>query len=392
MQRKKKFLRRRLMSKILFISNETNRITSFATASIAASHALGMDFYQVANWHDTDPEFISSEEKKYGIRINNFCISRNPFAKCNLTAYKEIVDLIKKEKIDYIHCNTPTGGLLGRLAGKECKVKKVIYQAHGFHFYQGAPKKNWLMYYPIEKRLARYTDALITINSEDYTLAKNKFKLRNNGKVYYVPGVGIDVEEFKKIEADNEDKRAEFGLKDSDFICISAGDLVARKNYETAIRAIEKVADKNVHYLICGIGPEEESLRKLSVEKGVENRVHFLGYRKDVRELMKISDLFLFTSHQEGLPRSTMEAMASGLPCVVSKIRGNVDLVDEGKGGFLLAPTDADGFASAIEKLYGSQAMQNEMRGYNLEKIKEFDSSVVEEEIKNIYRNTLQTR
>ncbi len=392
MQRKKKFLRRHLMSKILFISNETNRITSFATASIAASHALGMDFYQVANWHDTDPEFISSEEKKYGIRINNFCISRNPFAKCNLTAYKEIVDLIKKEKIDYIHCNTPTGGLLGRLAGKECKVKKVIYQAHGFHFYQGAPKKNWLMYYPIEKRLARYTDALITINSEDYTLAKNKFKLRNNGKVYYVHGVGIDTTQFKKSNELRSKKRAELGLNDDCFVLISVGELNTNKNNSIVISVMEKLHRMNIHYVLCGVGDKQDELQRQADIAGLHDNVHFLGYRKDVKDLYQAADCFVMPSFREGLSRSIMEAMASGLPCVVSKIRGNVDLVDEGKGGFLLAPTDADGFASAIEKLYGSQALQNEMRGYNLEKIKEFDSSVVEEEIKNIYRNTLQTR
>ena len=184
------------MSKILFISNISNRITTFVTASIAAAHSLDLDFYQAANWNDAEPMQIDKDEKEYNIKIKNVPISRNPLSKANLIAYKELVEFIKKENIDYIHCNTPTGGILGRLAGKKCKVKKVIYQAHGFHFYKGAPKKNWLAYYPVEKWLAHHTDALITINSEDFELAKTKLKLRRNGKVYYVPGVGIDTTQY----------------------------------------------------------------------------------------------------------------------------------------------------------------------------------------------------
>ncbi len=377
------------MSKILFISNVTNRITSFATASIAASHNLGLEFFQAANWRDTDPEFIRSEEKKYDIKINNFCISRNPFASSNLTAYREIVDLIKRENIDFIHCNTPTGGILGRMAGKKCGVKKVIYQAHGFHFYQGAPKKNWAVYYPIEKMLARYTDAIITINKEDYELAKKNFRLRGNGSVYYVPGVGIDLSQFeinKKIRAE---KRAELGLSDTDFVIISVGELNGNKNNAVIISAMEKLRKDNVHYVLCGVGDRQDELQRSADGAGLHGNVHFLGYRKDVKELYQAADCFVMPSFREGLSRSVMEAMASGLPCVVSKIRGNTDLIEDGRGGFLLAPTDADGFASAIERLCGDRALCDEMSRYNLEKIKEFDVSVVEDGLTKIYKNTL---
>ncbi|HAX84077.1 MAG TPA: glycosyltransferase family 1 protein [Ruminococcaceae bacterium] len=387
--RKKRLPRRSEMSKILFISNVTNRITSFATASIAASHNLGLEFFQAANWRDTDPEFIRSEEKKYDIKINNFCISRNPFASSNLTAYREIVDLIKRENIDFIHCNTPTGGILGRMAGKKCGVKKVIYQAHGFHFYQGAPKKNWAVYYPIEKMLARYTDAIITINKEDYELAKKNFRLRGNGSVYYVPGVGIDLSQFeinKKIRAE---KRAELGLSDTDFVIISVGELNGNKNNAVIISAMEKLRKDNVHYVLCGVGDRQDELQRSADGAGLHGNVHFLGYRKDVKELYQAADCFVMPSFREGLSRSVMEAMASGLPCVVSKIRGNTDLIEDGRGGFLLAPTDADGFASAIERLCGDRALCDEMSRYNLEKIKEFDVSVVEDGLTKIYKNTL---
>lgn len=377
-----------MMSKILFISNVTNRITSFATAGIAAAHNLGMEFCQVANWRDTDPEFIRSEEEKFGIKINNFSISRNPFAKSNLKAYGDIVDLIEREKIDYIHCNTPTGGMLGRLAGKKCGVKKVIYQAHGFHFYEGAPKKNWLIYYPIEKMLARYTDAMITINQEDFALAKSRFKLRNNGSVYYVPGVGIDTSQYEIGENVRSEKRAELGFGSEDFVLISVGELNANKNNGVIISAMEKLRRDNLHYVLCGVGEKQAELQAQADSAGLHDKVHFLGYRSDVRELYRAADCFVMPSLREGLSRSIMEAMASGLPCVVSKIRGNTDLITQDRGGYLCKPTDIEGFSAAIDRLCGESRLCGEMSRYNLEKIKEFDSSVVVDELTRIYKNT----
>ena len=380
------------MSKILFISNISNRITTFVTASIAAAHSLNMDFYQAANWRDADPSQIATDEIAYDIKIKSVPISRNPFAKTNFTAYKELVAFIKQENIDYIHCNTPTGGILGRLAGKKCKVKKVIYQAHGFHFYKEAPKKNWLVYYPVEKWLAKFTDALITINKEDFELAKNKFSLRNNGKVYFVPGVGIDTEQYITDENIRNEKRNELGLKESDIALISMGDLIERKNYDTAVRAVAETGNADIHYFICGKGPEENNLKSLAEALGIKNQIHFLGFRSDIKELLNAVDIFLFTTKQEGLPRSMMEAMASGLPCVASNIRGNTDLVENSRNGFLCSPCDSKQFADAISKLSENRELREKMSKENLIKIKEYDISVVEKEIENIYSEVLNIK
>ena len=377
------------MSKVLFITNMANKIGSFSISSITAAHDLGMEFYQIANWQNTDPSKIAVEEKTYDIKIKSIPISRNPFARTNWTAYRELIAFIKQENIDYIHCNTPTGGILGRLAGKKCKVKKIIYQAHGFHFYKGAPKKNWLLYYPIEKWLARYTDAVITINKEDFEFAKKKFKLRNHGKVYYVPGVGIDVAQYNLTENDRENKRRELGLSENDVALISMGDLIDRKNYDTAIRAVAEASEPALQYFICGKGPEEERLKELADNLGIAKQVHFLGFRSDIRELLNAADVFLFTTKQEGLPRSMMEAMASGLPCIASRIRGNTDLLDGTGGGFLCSPCDSKQFADAISKLSENRELREKMSKENLIKIKEYDISVVEKEIENIYSEVL---
>ncbi len=373
------------MSKILFISNISNRITTFVTASIAAAHSLNMDFYQAANWQDADPSQIATNEIAYDIKIKSVPISRNPLAKTNFTAYKELVAFIKQENIDYIHCNTPTGGILGRLAGKKCKVKKVIYQAHGFHFYKGAPKINWLVYYPVEKWLAHYTDALITINSEDFELAKAKFKLRKNGKVYYVPGVGIDTSQYNLSEKSREEKRRELGLGEDDVALISIGDLIERKNYATAIRSISETNEPKLQYFICGKGPEEENLKELAESLGVTKQIHFLGFRSDIKELLAAADIFLFTTKQEGLPRSMMEAMASGLPCIASKIRGNTDLLDGTEGGFLCETTDTAAYAEKLKLLANDKDLREVMGKNNLIAIQKFSTETVNEELRKVY-------
>lgn len=370
------------MSKILFISNISNRISSFVTASISAAHSLNIDFYQTANWQSSSKMQISADEQEYGIKIKSVPISRDPFAITNFTALKELSEFINQEKIDYIHCNTPVGGLLGRLAGKKCGVKKVIYQAHGFHFYKGAPLKNWLLYYPVEKWLARYTDALITINQEDYELAKRKMKLRNGGKVYYVPGVGIDVKKFSETTVDRCTKRRELGIPEDAVLLLSVGELNHNKNHETVIRAI---ADMNVYYIIAGKGDLQPHLKKLIDTLGLADRVKLLGFRGDVKELYEAADIFVFPSFREGLSVSVMEAMASGLPCVASKIRGNTDLLEKTEGGFLCDPHNAADFAEKLNLLAASAELREKMGRTNRMTIQKFSTETVIKEMQKIY-------
>lgn len=306
----------------------------------------------------------------------------------NIIAIKSLCQIIKDNDIQVIHCNTPVGGMVGRLCGQYYHVKHIIYTAHGFHFYKGAPLINRTLFKWAEQIMARWTDVIITMNQEDYEAAK-KFNLRRGGKVFKVHGVGINLAEYESIEVDRHLKRKELGLLDSDFVCISAGDIVARKNYKTAIKALAKIKKSNIHYLICGVGPEKELLEEETKKLGLERYVHFLGFRNDVKELLNISDLFLFTSLQEGLPRSLMEAMAVGLPVVASSIRGNIDLIEDGVGGYLIDPYDIDGIGKAIEKLLSDENVRLRMRKANLIKIRDFDISIVNKEIRRIYKQVL---
>lgn len=374
--------------KILYITNLSKGVSSFSISSVLTSKLLNLEFHLAGNFKRTTDEKLLKDEEKYGIKIHQIDFDRNPLNFKNLIAFKQIINLMKKEKFDIIHCNTPVGGVYGRLAAKICGIRKVIYQVHGFHFYKGASKLNWLVYYPIEKILAHLTDALVTINFEDYNMSK-KFKLRNSGKSYYVPGVGIDLENYQGIVNDNKKLKNELKLKTEDIVCISMGDLIKRKNYKIAIEAIFKTNNKNIHYLICGKGPEEENLKKLCKRLNVEEQVHFLGFRSDVKELLQISDIFLFTTLQEGMPRSMMEAMASGLPCVASKIRGNIDLLEDGRGGFLVEPTDSENFAQKLNLLANDMNLRTKMKKYNLKRVTKFDIKKVENNLNQVYQTVI---
>jgi glycosyltransferase involved in cell wall biosynthesis len=282
------------MSKLLFISNASRGVGSFCLSSLLSAKKNGVDFFYAANFAGSSLDKIKEDEEKYGITIINVPICRSPFSLKNINAYKILNHFINEQKIDYIHCNTPVGGLLGRLLGKNKNIKKVIYEVHGFHFYKGASLKKWFVYYPVEKWLAKKTDVLITINKEDYELANKKFCLRNNGKIVFIPGVGIDLSNYESNAFDRKAKRNEFGFDENDIVLISMGDLIKRKNYKVSIDAIAKVRSNNIHLLICGDGPEKMSLQKLINKKKLENKVKLLGYRNDVKQLLNASDIYLF--------------------------------------------------------------------------------------------------
>lgn len=307
----------------------------------------------------------------------------------NKIAFRNCSKVLKENNIEVIHCNTPIGGLVGRLCGRKYRVGKIIYTAHGFHFYKGAPLFNRTILKWAEMFMARWTDAIITMNQEDYEAAK-KFKLRKGGKVYFVHGVGITLSDFDGLNALRHQKRNELEVKGDDIVLISMGDLVPRKNYDTAIRAISKANNPHIQYFICGKGPEEDSLKQLAENLGVARQIHFLGFRSDIKELLAASDIFLFTTKQEGLPRSMMEAMASGLPCIASKIRGNTDLLENTEGGYLCDTNDVSSYAEKINILAFDKELRETMGRNNLITIQKFSTETVNEEIRKIYESELK--
>ena len=288
-----------------------------------------------------EPHIIPNCDKFYDINFARF-----PFSIANIKAYKQLKKIIKENNYYIIHCHTPVAGVLTRLAARNCKNTTVIYTAHGFHFFKGAPLLNWLIYYPVECFCAMFTDKLITINKEDYERAM-QFKLRNNGNVYYVPGVGIDIEKIRNTKVDVQQKKKELGIPENIPVLLSVGELNKNKNHIVVLNALSKLQEKRFVYLICGRGILKEYLEEKIKELRLNNNVKLLGYRNDITEILKIANLFIFPSKREGLPVSLIEAMAAGLPAIASNVRGNRDLISKEN---LFEPDDADALVRLIEK------------------------------------------
>ena len=318
-----------------------------------------------------------------GVSVTHVPIPRKIYdIKGIFKSIKQIRKMCKKEKYALMHCQSPIGSVVARVAAIKARKNgmKVIYTAHGFHFYKGAPKKNWIIFYPIEKVFSYVTDVLITINKEDYTFAK---KHMNAKQVEYLPGVGIDTEKFWLENFGEETKRAELGITKNDLMILSVGELNKNKNQEVIIRAIAKLNDSRIHYFIAGRGDKEKYLRNLAKSLGVN--LQLLGYRTDIIELLNTADIFALPSLREGLSVALMEAMSAGLPCIVSRIRGNVDLIEEGKGGYLCEPDDVDGFKNRIGELMFKSKKKTEFSKFNRERITFFDIKEINDKMKLIY-------
>lgn len=378
--------------KLLYVTSQSGRrINGFMRSAIIAAKRLDIDFTIASNMDKADKELYIEDCETYGIKAKHIDFDRNPLAMKNYThAKKQLLDFMRQEKFDVVHCNTPIGGVIGRICAKEAKIPYVIYQAHGFHFWDGAPLKNWICYYSVERYLAHLTDMLITINNEDYNRAK-KFTLKNNGVVVKVPGVGVDLSKFDMSLRDLKEKqtirmslRKLWEIDINAIIYISVGELNENKNHEVAIRALAKTKNKDFYYVVCGEGNKKEYLIDLAEKLGVRDRVRFLGYQSNIAEILLACDCFLFTSFREGLPGSLMEAMASGLPCIASKIRGCVDLLEESK--YLFNPNNPNELSDMMISIMKKEESRREIEK-NSKRVVSFNLNNAVESLKKLYES-----
>lgn len=322
---------------------------------------------------------INNTYTDIGCKVNDLPFSRNPLKPINISAYKKLRKLVEDGGYDIVHCHTPVAAACTRFACRKARKNgtKVFYTAHGFHFYKGAPLKNWIIYYTVEKLCSYFTDKLITINKEDYELAQNKLKAKS---IAYVPGVGIDTAYFAQKKVDKSLKRKEINVPENSFLMLSVGELNSNKNHKSVIEAMTRI-DKDVHYVIAGEGNLRKDILCLANKSGLADRVHLLGYRKDVDELYKAADCFVHPSFREGLPVSVMEAIASGLPVIASEIRGNNDLITC-ETGYLFKPSDINGLCRAFDELKNDISL-NKVK-YNTE-IQSYDRLTINKQIFNLY-------
>lgn len=360
-------------------------IEQFNKNNILILEDMGYEVHVVGNWKEGNPisderleqfkEWLSEHNGKWF----HIPATRKPYdLKNNYVAYKEVVRLIIEYEYEFIHCHTPIGSVIGRVAAHFTKTK-IIYTAHGFHFYKGAPLLNWLLYYPVERILSRWTDILILINKEDFARANKKFSANDT---IYVKGVGIDRE---RIMPKNVcDIRTALSIPENGIVFLSVGELNKNKNHRIVLEAMAKIRNKDIYYLICGTGSLMRKLKCSINELGLDKNVFLLGYQMDMASFYRCADVFILPSYREGLSVALMEAMAAGLPILCSQIRGNTDLVRNGTNGYLFNPDSAEEVVLKMKRILNKD-IRDKMSISNKRDIEAYYEEAVCEQYKKIY-------
>ena len=372
------------MKKVLLTATVQSHIVQFHKPLIELLHEYGYEVHVAARNNLAEKNGLKLD---FVDRVYDIPFSRSPKSLDNLKAYSHIKRILKNEYYDVVHCNTPMAGIVTRLATRKTRKRgtRVVYTAHGFHFYKGAPIKNWILFYPIERIMAKYCDTLITITKEDYRLAKNQFPTN----VEHIHGVGVYTDRYHPVPEEKQLLLRQMeGLKDSDFVILCTGELNKNKNQKTLILVAQKLRKETSDFviLLAGNGPTECSLKKQIKELGVEKHVRMLGYRTDLEKVTPSVDLVVSCSHREGLPLNIIEAMLCKKPVVVSSNRGHKELVKKGFNGFIFKADDIEGYTEAIKELVENKAERNSYGENGYRKAKRYTADFVKKELKAIYR------
>ena len=367
------------MKKLLFVASVTIHINTFHIPYLKMFKDAGYEVHVASNGED---------KIEYCDKHFNLSFSRSPFSISNIKVYKELKKIIGEEKYDVVQCNTPVASVLTRFATKKVRKKgtRVIYTAHGFHFFKGAPLKNWLMFYPIEKYLSKYTDDLITINEEDYNIAKEKFKAKN---VYHIHGIGIDKSKFDKeiSNHEKEEMRKNLGLNKDDFVMAFVGELNDNKNQIMIIEAMKNLVKENekIKLLLVGTGVLKEYFELKIKEYNLEEKILLLGYRKDISNILSVVDLYTAMSKREGLPVNILEARMMNLPVIATNTRGQRELVKNNENGYIIKIGDIENLKQKIKILEENIELRKRFVQNAKKDIEKYYLESVYNEIKNIY-------
>lgn len=371
------------MKKVLLTATVQSHICQFHKPLAKLLHENGYEVHVAARDNLSEKNGMKLD---FADKIFNVNFARSPFSKNNLTAYKQMKKILSENHYEVIHCNTPMGGMITRLAANKYRKHgtQVFYTAHGFHFYEGAPKKNWMIYYPIEKAMAKKTDKLVTITKEDYKLASEKFKTN----VYHIHGVGVNSEKYRLFT--DEEKlqiRKELGYKADVPLLLCVGELLPNKNQKTIIKAMSIIIKKypDCKLILAGNGSEEQNLKNLTEQLGLHNNVDFLGYCLTLQKYENICNIAVSCSYREGLPLNIMEAMLCKKPVVASINRGHKELVAPGRTGYLVNADNVEEFAQNVIKLLDNKKLCEELGENAYDDVQAFTDVSVIEELKMLY-------
>jgi glycosyltransferase involved in cell wall biosynthesis len=292
--------------------------------------------------------------------------SRNPLDPRNF--YQAIPQFQKQVRTgcyDLVHVHTPIAAFVSRLSLRTMTMQnkpKIIYTAHGFHFYHGAPWLNNLIFLFLEKLAGNWTDYLVTINEEDYNAAK-RFKIVSADSLQLMPGIGVDMDYYSRANVDPIAAlriRKELGLSDSDKLFLMVALFIPGKRHVDALEAFSKIRIPDVHLALAGTGSLMGQIQQIVVDMDIENKVHFLGMRQDIPELMYASNAVILPSVREGLPRCVLEALSLQTPVIGTDIRGTRDLL-RNSAGLMVRVGDTDALANAMEWIINNPNEAEEM-------------------------------
>ncbi len=332
-----------------------------------------------------------SKKIKYCDKSFSLSIKRRPLRLGNIRAIYQLRKILNKENYDLIHCHTPMGGVVARLATKKLFKKnklKVIYTAHGFHFFKGSSKLSWIFFYNIEKYLSKYSNAIITINKEDYITAKENFK----SNIYLIDGVGVNLDNFSPVSYEDKNKlRNIYKYNENDFIIIMVAEYTKNKNHKFLIESIKELSNSinNMKVLLAGVGDEYESISNLINSYGLNNTIYQLGYRRDIPSLLNISDVLVVCSYREGLPVNLIEAEACGVIPVATNIRGVKDVIDNEKFGYLYPINNKDLFIDKIKYIYNNKSNLSNLRNKIINRSKKYSVELAIKNMDIIYNEVL---
>ncbi|MGN1310296.1 MAG: glycosyltransferase family 4 protein [Clostridia bacterium] len=368
------------IKKVLFVATVDSHILRFHLPYLKYFKETGYEVHVATNGDEKIP---------YCDVKHTVSFERNPFKLKNLKAIKQLKGILKNESFNIIHCHTPMGGAITRISAKKYRKSgtKVIYTAHGFHFYKGAPLLNWLIYYPIEKWLSKYTDTLVTINREDYELAKKKFKKLKN--IEYVHGVGLDTKKFdiKISEEEIEKLRNEIEINKDNIVLTYVAELNKNKNQILLIKTLKELIQENAKYrlILVGDGNKKQEYEEYIKQHKLQKYVKILGKREDIPQILKLTTIYVASSLREGLPINILEAMYMRLPIIAMDNRGHRELIKNNENGFLIN-NDSKKIEHKVKTIIENRELAEKFIKQNNEEIKKYLLENVIKKMKKIYK------
>ena len=188
--------------------------------------------------------------------------------------------------------------------------------------------------------------------------------------------------------------RKEYGYEENDFILFYAAELNENKHQDLLIKVINILKDKipSIKLLLAGTGKLENQYKELVKDLDINSNVEFLGYRSDISKLLMLSDIAVASSRREGLPVNIIEAMATGLPLVVTNVRGHRDLVNNDENGYMIKIDSIEEFSDIIQEIYKDEKLRNRLGGKGIELVQKYSLENVLEEMKHIYNKQIKSK